>query len=75
MPDPRTALLDELRRVSAVLDELIAAMSADEPSQPRHDRYVDQVEGLCARMRRAARGPGRTVSPPSAPRSRQPQVR
>ena len=75
MPDLRTALLDELRRTSAALDELIAAMSVDQPSQPKHEGYVDQVERLCARMRRAARGPGRTVNAPPAGRPIPSQVR
>jgi len=66
MSEPLPSLLDELRRVSADLDELIGAMSDGRPSPQRHDTHVDRVEGLAARMRRAARGAGRPVHPPLA---------
>jgi len=64
MPEPKSALLDELRRVSAEIDELIADMSNGRPSQTKHDGHIDQVEQLAKRMRDAARGPGRSVNPP-----------
>jgi hypothetical protein len=66
MSEPLPALLDELRRVSADLDELIGAMSNGRPSPLRHEGHVDRVERLAVRMRRAARGPGRPVHPPLA---------
>jgi hypothetical protein len=65
MPQPMQ-MLDELRRVSADLDVLIADMSNGRPSQTRHDGHVDQAEQLAARIRTAARGPGRSVNPPLA---------
>lgn len=66
MLEPKSALLDELQRVSAELDVLIADMSNGRPSQTRHDGHIDQVEQLAKRMRDAARGPGRSVNPPLA---------
>ncbi|WP_296222730.1 hypothetical protein [uncultured Sphingomonas sp.] len=65
MPQPKF-LLDELVRVSGDLDELIADMSNGRPSQSRHDGHIDQAEQLAARIRTAARGPGRSVNPPLA---------
>lgn len=65
MPQPMQ-MLDELRRVSADLDVLIADMSNGRPSQTRHDGHVDQAEQLAARIRTAARGPGRSINPPLA---------
>ncbi len=65
MPQPMQ-MLDELRRVNADLDVLIADMSNGRPSQTRHDGHVDQAEQLAARIRTAARGPGRSVNPPLA---------
>ncbi len=65
MPQPMQ-MLDQLRRVSADLDVLIADMSNGRPSQTRHDGHVDQAEQLAARIRTAARGPGRSVNPPLA---------
>lgn len=65
MPQPKS-LYDELVRVSGDLDVLIADMSDGRPSQTRHDGHIDQVEGLAARLRKAARGPGRSVNPPLA---------
>lgn len=65
MAQPKS-LYDELVRVSGDLDVLIADMSNGRPSQTRHDGHIDQVEGLAARLRKAARGPGRSVNPPLA---------
>lgn len=65
MAQPKS-LYDELVRVSGDLDVLIADMSNGRPSQTRHDGHVDQVEGLAARLRKAARGPGRPINPPLA---------
>ena len=59
-------MLDELVRVSADLDVLIADMSNGRPSQTSHDGHVDQAEQLAARIRMAARGPGRSINPPLA---------
>jgi hypothetical protein len=56
--------LEELVRVSADLDRLIADRSVGQPSQLRHDGHVDQAGELAARLRSAGRGPGRTVNPP-----------
>lgn len=66
MPQPQSLLLDELERVSAELDVLTRDMRSGWPSQTRHDGHIDQVEQLAARMRQAARGPGRPVNPPLA---------
>lgn len=66
MPEPKSALLDELRCVNAEINGLIADMSNGRPSQTRHDGHIDQVEQLAKRMRDAARGPGRSVNPPLA---------
>ena len=66
MAGPSSPLLDELVRVSADLDVLIADMVIGRPSQTRSDGHIDQVEQLAARMRKAARGPGRIVNPPLA---------
>lgn len=62
------AFLDEITRVSADLDRLIAdRQSGARPSQTRHDGHVDQAEELAARLIRVARGPGRRpVHPPLA---------
>lgn len=57
-------LLDELRRVSDLLDALIGEMSSGRPSQPRHDAHVAECEAIATRIRRAARGPGRPSNPP-----------
>ncbi|OWK32282.1 hypothetical protein [Sphingomonas mucosissima] len=65
MPQPKS-LYDDLVSVSGDLDVLIADMSNGRPSQTRHDGHVDQVEELAARLRKAARGPGRSVNPPLA---------
>lgn len=59
-------LVDELVRVSADLDELIADISNGRPSQTSHDGHIDQAEQLAVRIRTAARGPGRSVNPPLA---------
>lgn len=64
MPQAKSSLLDELRRVSGEIDELIADMSSGRPSQTQHDGHADQVVELARRMREAARGPGRPVNPP-----------
>ncbi len=66
MPEPKSALLDELLRASVEIDGLIADMSNGRPSQTRHDGHIDQVEQLVKRLRDAARGPGRSVNPPLA---------
>lgn len=65
MAQPKS-LYDELVSVSGDLDVLIADMSNGRPSQTRHDGHIDQVEGLAARLRKAARGPGRPINPPLA---------
>ncbi len=65
MAQPKS-LYDELVSVSGDLDVLIADMSNGRPSQTRHDGHIDQVEGLAGRLRKAARGPGRSVNPPLA---------
>jgi hypothetical protein len=56
--------LEELQRVSADLDRLIADRTTGQPSQPRHDGHIDQAEALAARLRGVGRGPGRPVNPP-----------
>ena len=58
------AFLDELVRVSADLDRLIADRQVGRPSQPRHDGHVDQAEVLATRLRSAGRGPGRLTHKP-----------
>jgi hypothetical protein len=58
------AFLDELVRVSADLDRLIADRQVGRPSQPRHDGHVDQAEKLAMRLRGAGRGPGRPIHAP-----------
>lgn len=65
MAQPKS-LYDDLVSISGELDVIIADMSTGRPSQTRHDGHVDQVEGLAARLRKAARGPGRSVNPPLA---------
>lgn len=65
MAQPKS-LYDDLVSISGELDVLIADMSNGRPSQTRHDGHVDQVEGLAARLRKAARGPGRLINPPLA---------
>ena len=56
--------LEELVRVSADLDRLIADRSVGQPSQPRHDGHVDQAGALATRLHIAGRGSGRPVNPP-----------
>lgn len=63
MPLSTPPLLDELLSVSAELDQVIGEMTGGRPSQPRFDDHADQVVELAGRLVRAARGPGRTLSP------------
>lgn len=58
--------LDELVRVSADLDRLIAERQLGQPSQTRHDGHVDQAERLAIRLRAIGRGPGRPIPRPIA---------
>ncbi len=60
------AFLDEIVRISADLDRLIADRQAGQPSQTRHDGHVDQAGDLARRLHEAGRGPGRAVHPPLA---------
>ncbi len=56
--------LDELVRVSADIDRLIADRQQSQPSHSGSDRHIDQARALAARLDRAGRGPGRPVHTP-----------
>jgi hypothetical protein len=61
------AFLDELRRISADLDRLMAdRQTAGRLSQRQHDDHVDRAEKLAARLVRVGRGSGRLHNPPIA---------
>lgn len=62
MPQDTPSLLDELLHASPQLDQVIGEMTGGRPSQHRYDDHADQVVGICQRLIRAARGPGRTPS-------------
>lgn len=59
------AFLDEIMRVSADLDRLIAdRQSMGRPSHARHEGHVDRAERLAMRLRGAGRGLDRPHHPP-----------
>lgn len=58
------AILEELQRISADLDHLIADRTAGRVSHTRSDAHIDQMERLSERLQRLARGSGRPVNPP-----------
>lgn len=59
------AFLDEIMRVSADLDRLIAdRQSMGRPTQNLHEGHVDRAERLATRLRGAGRGLDRPQHPP-----------